>query len=193
MKKRPYKDFDDFYNRISRGTVKYNLIENLIYGGAFDTMGDRREHLQRQVALHNSTRSGKGKGAKRYVSPSEEKLMLGFANSMGFFERKIKNVRTSFSKYCITESELRDYPSGECVAVGGMVTATKCIKTKRGESMGFVTLTDLDELIELTLFHAQWAQFREEIREGSIIEVSGNKSSYADRQNCIEVEKIVSR
>ena len=41
--KQPYVSFDDFFDRVHKGIVKVNNMENLIYAGVFDIFGDRKE------------------------------------------------------------------------------------------------------------------------------------------------------
>lgn len=182
--KQPFKDFDDFHKRINKSKVKYNNIQALIYSGAFDDFGDRRELLKISAA--------KTKG-KKYVSPTEEDLLRRFAESMGFFERKIKDLRGTFTPSTMTEQDVITCDAGDTVRVGGMVTEIKTIKTKNGDNMGFVTLLDLDEQLSLTLFPRQWEDFRDLLDVGSIVEVVGVKSGYKNQQNCIEIDEVYSR
>jgi len=182
VESQPYANFDDFYARVNKKAVKKNNIEFLIFGGAFDEFGDRRDLLR---CLESKKKSKKG-----YVSKPEKELMRAFYDSMGFFELKIKKVMPVFSKYCITEKELHEYTGGEYVVVGGMITAVRSIKTKRDEHMGFVTLMDLDEIIEVTIFPKVWAKEREILRIDNIVQISGNKSTYNNKNNHIEAHKI---
>lgn len=179
--KQPYKDFDDFYERINKTKVKFNNIQALIFAGAFDDFGDRRELLRIATA--------KVKG-KKYVSPTEEDLLKKFSESMGFFERRIKDLRGTFTPGTMTEEDVAGFDPGDTVRVGGMVTDIRAIRTKNGDNMGFVTLMDLDEQLSLTLFPRAWDAFRNKIDKGAIVEVLGTKSAYRGQQNCIEVETI---
>lgn len=181
----PFTDFDDFYKRVNKSRVKYNNIQALIFSGAFDEFQDRKQLLRDLVA------KTKAKG-KRYTPLSDEDLVFKFYDSMGFFEKKLKKMRP-FSRHCITESVLRDYDPREYVVVGGMLTSVRAIKTRNGDPMGFATLMDLDEMIELTLFPKEWATFREVVKEGFIVEVSGQKSTFGGKQNLIEVKNIEKR
>ena len=186
-KKQPFKDLDDFYKRVNRTLIKQNVVESLIFGGALDDFGDRKD-LYRDVLSRS-----KSKKPRKMVAPTEEDLINLFEKSMGFFERKIKLVREEkFSKHVVTEQELRTYMAGEYVTVGGVVKAVRQIKTKRGEQMAFVTLVDLDEMIDVTVFPNTWKENRERLREGCIVQISGNKSDYGGRENAIEAERIIS-
>lgn len=185
--KQPYDGFEDFYNRINKAVVKANNIESLIFAGALDDFGDRRNLLD-LLAIKESKK--KGKKAKPYRTPSEEQMVLKFYDSMGFLEIKLKKIK-DFSKHCVTESELREYEDGDYARVGGMVTAVRPQKTRRGDSMGFVTITDLDEMIEITVFPEVWAKYRDVFREGKTIEVYGKKSVFSNRHNQLQAEKAV--
>lgn len=180
----PYKDFDDFYKRVNKSKVKYNNIQALIFSGAFDTFGDRGELL-----FELSTRV-KGKA---FIRPGEEEFLRRFSESMGFFERKIKDLKGTFHKNVITEEELREYDDGDGVIVGGMITDTKSIRTKKGDQMGFVTLMDLDELIHVTVFPDAWTKYRSILTPDSVVEISGRKSKYKGLDNQIEAETFLAR
>lgn len=183
-KKQPFSSFEDFTKRISKSLVKQNITQSLIYGGAFDKFGDRKS-LIRDL-------NSKSKSKKPMVIPSEEDLINLFAKSMGFFERKIKTVREGkFSKYCITETELRDHMAGEYVTIGGMIQNVRKIKTKKGDDMAFLTIVDLDELIDVTIFPQMFREHREMMREGNIVQIGGTKSDYGGRENAVQADKII--
>lgn len=183
ISKQPFSSFDDFYKRVNKTRVKYNNIESLIYAGAFDGMGDRRNLLSHLVALKKDKK-------RKYVSLSEEEMMIKFSHSMGFFERKIKKVRRGFSKKVITEQDLIDLGDKAVAIVGGIITSVRAIKTKKGDNMGFVTLMDLDEIIEVTCFSDFWKEFRSSLNVGSVVEFLGAKSSYNSKQNLLEAKKV---
>lgn len=183
ISKQPFTSFEDFYKRVNKSRVKFNNIESLIYAGAFDEMGDRRELLRLLIALKKDKK-------KKYVSLSEEEMMLKFSHSMGFFERKIKKIRRGFSKKVITEQDLIKLENKDAATVGGIITSVRAIKTKKGDNMGFVTLMDLDEMIEVTCFAEFWKKFRSSLNVGAVVEIEGTKSSYNSKQNLLEARKI---
>ncbi len=120
---------------------------------------------------------------------TDEHMMLEFRNMMGFFERKVKDIRPGFNPTCITEADLRLEPPGYPVTVGGMITDVRQIKMKNGDPMGFATLTDLDEQIDLTFFNDAWSKQRP--KEGMIAQITGVKSGYRGKENAVEVEKMI--
>jgi DNA polymerase-3 subunit alpha len=172
----PYDSFDDFYERVHKGKVKVNNIESLIYAGVFDSFGDRKEFI---IELYT-------KKDKAVPSVTDEVLILKFSEAMGFFEQKLKEVHTNFSEECIEEKHLKVCVDGEHVRVGGMISEVRSHKTKKGDPMGFVTLIDLDERIEVTVFPETWAKFRRLLIKGSLMEIEGTKSVFGGKQNQIQ-------
>ena len=192
---RPYEDFEDFYNRVNKSVVKYNVIEAMIYSGVFDSMADRRDCL-RQLSEFRSKKTrpmASGKWAGAYVKPTEEQLMMKFKDAMGFFERKIKDLKGNFSKDVITESELRELYDGDTCKVGGVITDVRVIKTKNKEPMAFVTLMDLDEMIDVTIFPRDFPTFKPMLHENKCIEIVGKKNVYKERQKGIIANSLVER
>jgi len=177
----PYESFEDFYTRVNKSVVKYNVIESLIYAGAFDMMDDRRSAIKQLTEF----RRKKSKKVAAYVTPTEEQMMMKFKDALGFFERKIKDLKGTFSSDVITESDLREAYDKDPVAVGGVITDVRVIKTKKGEPMAFVTLMDLDEMIDVTVFPKDFVVYRKFLRENKVVEIRGTKNVYKERQNGI--------
>jgi DNA polymerase III alpha subunit len=151
----------------------------MLLGGVFDGFGDRKDLLNQLVDLSNA-KSGRKK--RKRFSFTDEQILIEYHKSMGFFEKKIKTLR-KFSKSVIDETEFRDYPPNEYVVVGGVITAKKEHKTKVGEKMMFLTIQDLDESFDITLFPKTLAEFKDSINIGAIVQISGRKSDYGGKQN----------
>lgn len=188
IKRQPYHSFEDFYTRVNKGQVKFNIIESLIYGGAFDKINDRRECLKQLYDFANGKKGVKEK--KNFVSPSEEKIMMKFRDSIGFFERKVKDLKGNFDSDTITETELRELSDGSHAIVGGVITDIRVIKTKKGDPMGFVTVMDLDEIIEVTVFPNQFLKFRELLKKEKLVQISGKKSTFGGKDNALVLDEI---
>ena len=185
-KHQPYKDFTNFWNRVNKTRVRVNNIENLIYSGALDEFGDRRELLHNYYILLE--KNGKLKD-KIIPSLTDEHMMLKFLEAMGFLEQKLKDIK-DFDSDCLTEKELGLCLPKESVKVGGMLTEIKKITTKKGDPMGFATLIDQDESINLTFFPDSWRAFRSLIRESNIVQIDGVKSAWNNARNAVEVVGI---
>jgi DNA polymerase-3 subunit alpha len=148
-----------------------------------DSFGDRKDILK---WLHD-------KKGKAFIPFTDEQLMLKFYENVGFFEQKLKKVRGTFKKSVISESEIREYGPGEYALIGGMVSEVRSIKTKRGDKMGFATIVDLDERIEVTCFPDVWHEYRNLLHCGNIVEIGGIKSTFNGRENAIEAQLVEQR
>jgi DNA polymerase-3 subunit alpha len=190
LARQPFHSFEDFYKRVNKSVVKFNIIESLIYGGAFDTINDRRESLRLLYELANGKK--KGEKARKYISPSEEKIMMKFRESIGFFERKVKDLKGNFED-CSTEADLRLMANNESLKVGGVITEVRVIKTKKGDPMAFVTVMDLDEIIDVTVFPNDFLKHRELLKKETIVEITGQKNTFGDKQNAMVLKWIVEK
>jgi DNA polymerase-3 subunit alpha len=70
-------------------------------------------------------------------------------------------------------AELAGKPDGAWVTVGGIVTASKKIRTKSGSQMMFATLDDVEGQVEMLVFKADEAQSAAVIAPDSIVLVRG--------------------
>jgi DNA polymerase-3 subunit alpha len=71
-----------------------------------------------------------------------------------------------------------------------MISDVRKITTKKGDKMAFVTLVDLDEMIDVTLFPDVMDEHKSLLSVGRIVEISGKKSAFGGKQNAIEADKI---
>lgn len=177
ISKQPFASFDDFHKRVNKAKVKYNVIQNLIFAGAFDEFGDRKILLKE---LAERTKN------KEYEGYNDQQMMIRFYDCVGFYEQKIKSVIPGFSDYCVSQEELKEFDDKDEVRVGGIITAVRSHVTKKGDKMGFCTLEDLDEKFEITIFPEAWAEERKKILVGNIVEIHGKKSEFNGKQNAIE-------
>jgi DNA polymerase-3 subunit alpha len=86
----------------------------------------------------------------------------------------------------------------EKVTVAGMVTRFRQHQTKTGKAMGFVTLEDIQGLIELVLFPRTWDRFgklitpdRVLVAEGRVDAASGDPKVLVDRLDEIDLEEAL--
>ena len=70
-------------------------------------------------------------------------------------------------------ADLANKPDGSWVTVGGIVVATKKIRTKSGTQMMFATLDDIEGQVEMLVFKADQAESAETIAPDAIVVVRG--------------------
>jgi DNA polymerase-3 subunit alpha len=89
-----------------------------------------------------------------------------------------------------TLAELAERRDGDWVTVGGMITQTKRIRTKKGDPMMFATLDDLEEAVEMLVFGKPLAACEQALTVDSIVIVRG-KVDHKDRDKiCLLVQDV---
>jgi DNA polymerase III subunit alpha len=87
-------------------------------------------------------------------------------------------------------AELSGRRDGDWVTVGGMITETKRIRTKKGDPMMFATLDDLEASVELLVFGNALSAAGELLAPDSIVLVRG-RVDHKDRDvTCIVVQQV---
>ena len=87
-------------------------------------------------------------------------------------------------------AELPGRRDGDWVTVGGMITQTKRIRTKKGDPMMFATLDDLDASVELLVFGNSLGANEEALKPDAIVLVRG-RVDHKDRDTtCIVAQQI---
>ncbi|MBV9808022.1 MAG: DNA polymerase III subunit alpha [Solirubrobacterales bacterium] len=87
-------------------------------------------------------------------------------------------------------SELPGRRDGDWVTVGGMITETKRIRTKKGDPMMFATLDDLEASVELLVFGNALAAAGEVAAPDSIVLVRGRVDHKDRTTTCIVVQQV---
>ena len=131
--------------------------------------------------------------------PAEEfdqaSMLAAEKESIGLFisEHPLKQVGPALrARADCTLAELADRRDGDWVTVGGMITQTKRIRTKKGDPMMFATLDDLEESVEMLVFGKALAGGEEALVADSIVIVRG-KVDHKDRDKICLLAQDVSR
>ncbi|MDQ6806021.1 MAG: DNA polymerase III subunit alpha, partial [Actinomycetota bacterium] len=129
--------------------------------------------------------------------PSEEfdqaSMLAAEKESIGLFisEHPLKQVGPALrARIDCSLAELAERRDGDWVTVGGMITQTKRIRTKKGDPMMFATLDDLEEAVEMLVFGKPLAACEEALTVDSIVIVRG-KVDHKDRDKiCLLVQDV---
>jgi len=120
-------------------------------------------------------------------------LLAAEKESLGLFisAHPLKEVGPALrAKADSTLAELSDRRDGDWVTIGGMVTQSKRIKTKKGDYMMFATLYDLETSVEIIVFGKTLATCEEALQTDSIVLVRG-KVDHKDRDTtCLIAQQV---
>ncbi len=188
----------DFCERVDLKKVNKRMIESLIKCGAFDTTGAKRSQMlaaledaidfgQRVQKEKNDPQIGLfgGDESKPKINvPAlpglqewDEKQLLFFEKeSLGFYisGHPLKRYEDLLDKFTNANAiTLKDVDDGGTVRIGGMVTNTKTIRTKKGDPMAFVTVEDMNGSVEATVFSSVYASVHDQLYEDNPVLIQG--------------------
>lgn len=181
----PYRGLGDLCARLDSRTAPQSSLQLLIQVGAFDEFGDRAALL---AALPAAYAAGKKRQAD--MASGQNSLFGGVEDEAMSDEAalpdvppmpdadKLKAEKEFLGVYvsehpldkagdklasCTTAdlAELSEFPDGQTLTVGGMVTALKPLTTRKGDAMLFFTLESLTAQVEVTVFPRTFEKFRE--------------------------------
>ena len=178
---KPFRSLFDFCDRVDSRTVNKRVIESLIKAGAFDSVHPNRALLYANV--DGAIELGQKKQREREVGQGGLFGMLAQEGDGDVLESaeawaeglKLKHEKETLGFY-ITGHPLRKYaaevraygnattgslsekPSGFDVSIGGIVSALRVARTKKGDPMGVVQLEDWEGIVEVVVFPDTFAK-----------------------------------
>jgi DNA polymerase-3 subunit alpha len=215
----PFKDLWDFCTRVDGRSVNKKAIEALIKCGAFGSTGASRKGMlsvleQAQGAGQKAQQDaliGQGSIFDGFDPASEAttpaishapiptiefdraELLAAEKESLGLFlsEHPLKPLRLALSlRVDCSLAELSKKHDGDWVTVGGMITQTKRIRTKKGDWMMFATLDDLDGAVEVLVFGKALAAGEEALAPDSVVLVRGRVDHRDREKTCLVAQTI---
>jgi len=167
----------DFCLKVDLRKVNKRVIESLIKCGAFDSIRPQRaqllagletamdwaQQLERQrsnsqMIMFGSLQPTGGNGAPLPPDVPEwpDGQRLAFEKeTLGFYltGHPLTPHAATLGRLATTDSQrIREVPDGQEIIIGGVVNALKEINTKKGDRMAFVTLEDLQGVVEVIIF-----------------------------------------
>ncbi len=207
----------DFCRRLEGSQVNKKALEGLIRSGALDSTGATRRGMldalpaaMGQAARQRSdAEAGQESLFGRHDDPEaasarfdlpidaaempREELLTGERESLGWYvtSHPLDGCRRQLAREVTCDlSCLPDRPDGESITIGGLVSATKAVTTRRGEAMMFVTVGDRLGSVEVVVVPAVLAKFRELIQPDAVITVSGRVDQKGEGETKIVAKSI---
>ncbi|NMC54113.1 MAG: DNA polymerase III subunit alpha [Chloroflexi bacterium] len=191
----PFKDLNDFSQRVDLRHVGKRALDSLVRVGALDQFGPRNallEALDRILSVSAShfraLQSGQlslfGAAAgmdDQIILPTAlvldqreqlewERELLGLYVSDHPLTPYLKVLQSKVTHY---SSQLADAANRQMVTVAGLVTRFRRHETKKGSLMGFVTIEDIQGAIELVMFPKTWDAYGSLIMNDAVITAKG--------------------
>lgn len=191
-KNAPYNDFYDFISSIYHLKLKQGIIENLIYAGALDCFHETKQTLINNISsaliyselINELDKTLINKPIIETFPEYDKTLLMQKEYELyGFY---ISNHPAS--KYiCPKSKDLSKY-FDKFIEVTVLIENIKSIKTKKGDNMAFLDLSDDTGKISCTVFPKK-TSYLNELKIGDIVKIKGQVQKRLDNYQII-LEKL---
>ncbi|MDX5434386.1 MAG: DNA polymerase III subunit alpha, partial [Halomonas sp.] len=199
----PFSDLFDFCRRVDPKRMNKRTLEALIRSGALDNLGPNRAVLAAalddaiRAAAQTQTNQSLGmmdmfgeafaddeaesdpyETYRRAREWTDKERLAGEKETLGLYltGHPIDEYEKELARFVSTRIvDLK--PSREPQRVAGLVVAMRTMKSKRGDTMAFITLDDRTGRIEASLFGELFDQLRGQIEADQVLIVEGEVSS----------------
>ncbi len=206
-----FKSLHDFCKRVNMRSVNKRSMESLILSGAFDFVGSRK-YLLRILgsAVDNGSKIQKDKkiGQSALFSTEmvattpdqesekdqelpKEKLLSFEKEMLGLYVTDHPLIGLESQLGAQTDasiSQLRDERDGSVKWIGGIIASEKRVMTKKGDTMVFLSIEDLEGSIETIIFPSIYQRYSDLIRKDNIILVRGKLDQKEDQTKLIAMD-----
>ena len=198
----PFASLQDFCARVDLSQVNKRMIENLIKGGAFDSVaGSKRQLLtildlcleqgheilrsksSAQISLFDFDEEQTGLTSRYAPIPlpdvpefSSQELLAMEKQILGLYVsgHPLDNYTKVISeKTSVSLAELTEEHDQQRIVVAGMINTFKISTTKKGDTMATCQFEDLTGSIEILVFPKTFVRYREMIEKDAIVLVKG--------------------
>ncbi|MDH5547699.1 MAG: DNA polymerase III subunit alpha [Gammaproteobacteria bacterium] len=198
----PYQNLFDFCRRVDLKKVNRRSLETLIRSGAMDGLGPSRASmfvtltnaLQSAEQYKNDAQSGQNdlfgiaqvapdanNDDQHFVDTEEwedKKRLEGERETLGLFltGHPLDQYQSDLKKFVTTTIKALKPEGKQQVTIAGLAVALRTMKTKRGDTMAFLTLDDKSARMEIAMFSDLYEQFRHLMTKDAVLVVSGEVS-----------------
>lgn len=179
----PFTSLLNFVQRLDSKWQKKELIEPLVYVGAFDGLGNNRAELAEALPkiIDSVELTGSSLSLFEELQPTiSERKEFGLEQRLGFEEQYLGAYLSGHpvSQFADAGMRLGVTPVAELanrasVKIFVFVTNVKVIRTKRGEQMAFVSGSDQTGSIEVTVFPNPYKRISALLEKNKILLVDG--------------------
>lgn len=200
----PYSDIFDFCARVNLRLINRRTLEAFVTAGAFDEFKHHRAGLLATLdyALEYGEQVKKLKEDKQTtlfvediekpkvveVPPFKEKEKLYFEKeALGFYlsSHPIEEYSQILESYgCLSIVNAKEAASGP-TRIAGLIEKVRMIKTKKGEQMAFIRISDDSGELDVTAFPKIYRQFFSVLQEGQLLFLEGKMETTEERSQLI--------
>jgi len=194
----PFVDLFDFCKRVGTKRLNKRVLESLVKSGALDKLGPNRAVLWASIsaALQAADQEARNQDAGMFdlfggePEPEHADPFQAFRNAREWSDKeRLQGEKETLGLYVTGhpideyERELSNFVSrklvelqparGRTQKMAGLVVDLRLKKTKRGETLCFVTLDDRSARIDVTLFGEAYENARRMIAKDQVLVIEG--------------------
>jgi len=194
----PFTDLFDFCKRVGSKRLNKRVLESLVKSGALDKLGPNRAVLWASIgsALQAADQEARNQDAGMFdlfggdPEPEHANPFQAFLGAREWSDKeRLQGEKETLGLYVTGhpideyERELRNFVSrklvelqparGRVQKMAGLVVDMRLKKTKRGETLCFVTLDDRSARIDVTLFGDAYESARRMITKDQVLVIEG--------------------
>jgi DNA polymerase-3 subunit alpha len=196
----PFRSLFEFCERVDLRAVNRRVVESFIKSGSFDSLERRRAALM--AAIDRAMEAGQKQQRDREQGQASLLGMLGGAEpggpraperlpdvadwpegerlayekeSLGFFitGHPLERFRDELAQWATATTAMLPQAGEKEVTVGGIVTALRLMKTRKGDRMATFVLEDLDGGVEVLVFPEAYKKAAARLADDLIVLVKG--------------------
>ncbi|WP_058307114.1 DNA polymerase III subunit alpha [Gracilibacillus massiliensis] len=202
-KEQRFKNLFDFCLRVSLNKINRTIIESLILAGTFDELHENRATLlasldealeQGELFKEFDDQLGFFEGdlaldvsyTETDPFPIMRQLMME-REVIGFFvsTHPLAQVRDQIRQYGYISIQQATSINRKSVKIAAVIQSMKVIRTKKGETMAFVTIADETEELEAVLFPNVFRQVNHWLDEDGFVFIQGKVEERNDKKQMI--------
>ena len=198
----PFKNLQQFMQRIDPKWLKDDLMTALIYAGAFDHFGLNRAELLTSVPELMSSAELAGNSMSLFASLApkikrQPELPLGerLAKEAEYLGAYVSGHPVETYQWLAQQQRTRlisTLTSEQRVKLLVYITKVKTIRTKRGQPMAFATGSDLSGEIDLTIFPTTFQRLQDQVQTEQIVLISGKVEQQRGLQVIVDTWQLAS-
>jgi len=217
----PFRSLSDFCERVDLRAVNRRVVESFIKSGSFDSLSPRRAALlaavertmesgqRRQRDQEQGQASLFGMLAGQAVDtpgPAPDALpetpewgeaeRLAFEKeSLGFFitGHPLERVKDELRQWTtVTIAGLAGLTESREVSVGGLTSALRLLKTKKGDRMATFVLEDLDGTLEVLVFPETYSKVALRLADDQVVVVKGKAEAVDEGKPRLLASEVLS-
>ncbi|RKY01197.1 DNA polymerase III subunit alpha [Candidatus Poribacteria bacterium] len=211
----PFKSLFDFCERVDLKVVNRKSIESLIKSGAFDSLGDgNRARLMANLdrAIEAAQRIQKDRKAGQMtmfdlapMAVRREERMVDAPEwdeeTKLAYEREVLGLYLSKHPLSIYKEEIEGYTNATSLTldelpleseafIAGMIASLRTTTTKKGERMAFITLEDMEGVVDVVVFPETFSACQDVLEEGKLVWIRGIVKPARSESSSEEEEEV---